>query len=200
MLIKQFAPLALGLLILAVASSHVSAQTWYDDCEQDEIDTIEAAREAALGMLRAPKDQYRFQRWFGYDPTTPQGAEQKRIVDWFEQTMYESLEVLGAAAEQALDIYHMPNLIFVCTCLRPSLPAYTTENSIVVHICDGFKPLSLRGTDSQAGTLIHEAAHAMFGAKHHAEGTGFCRDLAQADPSKALYNADSHEYYQEDAW
>ncbi|CCO33040.1 Peptidyl-Lys metalloendopeptidase Short=MEP [Rhizoctonia solani AG-1 IB] len=57
----------------------------------------------------------------------------------------------------------------------------------------------MEGTDSKAGTIVHEASHfpEYAGTADHAYGQGACRDLARNDPNRAAMNADSHEYFAE---
>jgi peptidyl-Lys metalloendopeptidase len=55
------------------------------------------------------------------------------------------------------------------------------------------------GTDSQAGTLIHEMSHfdVVAGTDDVVYGQTGARSLAISDPAKAITNADSHEYFAE---
>lgn len=50
----------------------------------------------------------------------------------------------------------------------------------------------LEGTDSKAGTIIHEASHfpEYAGTSDHAYGQSACRDLAKSDPGRAVMNAE----------
>ena len=55
------------------------------------------------------------------------------------------------------------------------------------------------GTDSQAGTLIHEMSHfdVVAGTDDVVYGQAGAKSLAISDPAKAITNADSHEYFAE---
>ena len=55
------------------------------------------------------------------------------------------------------------------------------------------------GTDSQAGTLIHEMSHftVVAGTDDLAYGQTAAKALATSDPASAIRNADSHEYFAE---
>ncbi|KAB5588437.1 Peptidyl-Lys metalloendopeptidase [Ceratobasidium theobromae] len=55
------------------------------------------------------------------------------------------------------------------------------------------------GTDSKAGTIVHEQTHfdEYGGTRDHAYGQHGCQELAQKDPNTAVMNADSHEYFAE---
>jgi peptidyl-Lys metalloendopeptidase len=55
------------------------------------------------------------------------------------------------------------------------------------------------GTDSRAGTLIHEMSHfdVVTDTDDWAYGQAACKRLAKRSPTRALDNADSHEYFAE---
>jgi peptidyl-Lys metalloendopeptidase len=78
---------------------------------------------------------------------------------------------------------------------RPGVYAYTYKNSTTIWLCDQFWASPMTGTDSKAGTIVHEHSHASSGTDDLAYGQANCRQLAINDPDKAIRNADSHEYY-----
>ncbi|HSN85774.1 MAG TPA: M35 family metallo-endopeptidase, partial [Thermoanaerobaculia bacterium] len=55
------------------------------------------------------------------------------------------------------------------------------------------------GTDSKAGTLVHEASHftVVAGTSDYAYGQTACKNLAISNPTNATRNADNHEYFAE---
>ncbi|CAG8768261.1 1933_t:CDS:1, partial [Acaulospora colombiana] len=55
------------------------------------------------------------------------------------------------------------------------------------------------GTDSKAGTIVHEASHFTKngGTDDIRYGQRDCRELASSDPDTAIKNADSHEFFAE---
>ena len=55
------------------------------------------------------------------------------------------------------------------------------------------------GTDSKAGTLVHEMSHfdIVAGTEDHVYGQAGAKSLAISDPARAVDNADSHEYFAE---
>ena len=58
------------------------------------------------------------------------------------------------------------------------------------------------GTDSRVGVLIHEMSHFadVGGTLDHEYSQAKCIELARDEPAKALYNADSFEYFMEDGF
>ncbi|CCO36790.1 deuterolysin M35 metalloprotease [Rhizoctonia solani AG-1 IB] len=55
------------------------------------------------------------------------------------------------------------------------------------------------GTDSKAGTIVHENSHftANGAVEDHVYGQGDAQSLAKSNPAQAIMNADSHEYFAE---
>jgi len=68
-----------------------------------------------------------------------------------------------------------------------------------IFVCRAFWSAPLTGTDSKAGTLIHETSHfnVVAGTDDHVYGQAGAKSLAISDPAAALDNADSHEYFAE---
>jgi peptidyl-Lys metalloendopeptidase len=68
-----------------------------------------------------------------------------------------------------------------------------------IYVCNAFWSAPNTGTDSRAGTLVHEMSHfnIVAGTDDWAYGQSACRSLANSNPKKAVDNADSHEYFAE---
>ncbi|KAF9463910.1 hypothetical protein BDZ94DRAFT_577573 [Collybia nuda] len=68
-----------------------------------------------------------------------------------------------------------------------------------VHLCERFWTAPATGTDSKAGTLVHEGTHFAVTANTEdlANGKPDCVDLAKRRPGKAARNADSYQYFAE---
>jgi len=77
---------------------------------------------------------------------------------------------------------------------------YPTDRNYIVYLCGAFWNSKLCGAfDSQCGTLIHETSHfTVVGAtQDYAYGTTNCKSLAKSNPTRAIANADSYEYFSE---
>ncbi|WP_316753713.1 M35 family metallo-endopeptidase [Pedobacter gandavensis] len=72
---------------------------------------------------------------------------------------------------------------------------YTYKDSTTVWFCSAFWTAPDNGTDSKAGTVVHEHSHASAGTDDLAYGQTNCRDLASSDPDSAIKNADNQEYF-----
>ena len=87
-----------------------------------------------------------------------------------------------------------------CKCKKPSIYAYVYANQpYKIYVCGAFWNAPMTGTDSKAGTLVHEMSHftVVAGTDDWAYGQPAAKSLAISDPAKALDNADSHEYFAE---
>ncbi|CAE6476542.1 unnamed protein product [Rhizoctonia solani] len=68
-----------------------------------------------------------------------------------------------------------------------------------VYLCSAFWGAQTTGTDSQAGTIVHEQSHFTIngGTEDIVYGQTLAKNLAKSNPSQAIRNADSHEYFAE---
>lgn len=68
-----------------------------------------------------------------------------------------------------------------------------------IYVCKAFWSAPLTGTDSKAGTLVHEMSHfnVVAGTDDVVYGQSGAMNLAISDPNDAVRNADSHEYFAE---
>ena len=89
---------------------------------------------------------------------------------------------------------------FDCFCNDPGIYAYVYPDSPYrIYLCGAFWAAPVTGTDSRAGTIIHETSHfnAVIGTDDHAYGHSRCKNLAKANPTRARDNADTFEYFGE---
>ncbi|QRV92782.1 peptidyl-Lys metalloendopeptidase [Ceratobasidium sp. AG-Ba] len=68
-----------------------------------------------------------------------------------------------------------------------------------IYLCGAFWSAPVTGTDSRAGTIVHENSHFTVngGTDDYAYGQSAAKSLAKSKPSKAVNNADNHEYFAE---
>jgi peptidyl-Lys metalloendopeptidase len=68
-----------------------------------------------------------------------------------------------------------------------------------IYLCNSFWAAPSTGTDSRAGTIIHELSHfsVVAGTNDYVYGQTGARNLARTNPSRAVRNADNHEYFAE---
>jgi hypothetical protein len=70
-----------------------------------------------------------------------------------------------------------------------------------IHLGGQFFTLNETGTDTQWGTLVHEATHTFARTRDHAYGQSGCRNLVKnSELAKALTNAESYQLFVEEGF
>ena len=115
----------------------------------------------------------------------------------FSSARYDLVKSHFIAISNAMD---NANVRFDCTCTQTNVYAYVYPNQPYnIYLCGAFWNAPLTGTDSKAGTLIHEMSHfdVVANTDDYAYGQTAARNLAISNPDNAVRNADSHEYFAE---
>ncbi|WNG17229.1 M35 family metallo-endopeptidase [Cystobacter fuscus] len=86
-----------------------------------------------------------------------------------------------------------------CSCTDSSYAYVYANKPYKIYVCGSFWSAPNTGTDSRAGTLVHEMSHftVVAGTDDHAYGQSAAKSLAKSSPTRALDNADNHEYFAE---
>ncbi|UOF16892.1 M35 family metallo-endopeptidase [Lysobacter capsici] len=86
-----------------------------------------------------------------------------------------------------------------CGCTSSAYAYVYANQPYQIYVCNAFWNAPLTGTDSKAGTLIHEMSHftVVAGTDDHVYGQTGAKNLAISNPTNALDNADNHEYFAE---
>ncbi|WP_436535970.1 M35 family metallo-endopeptidase [Actinoplanes sp. HUAS TT8] len=73
------------------------------------------------------------------------------------------------------------------------------DQPYIIYLCNAFWTAPATGTDSKAGTLIHESSHFTVngGTDDHVYGQTAAKQLAVSSPANAVDNADNYEYFAE---
>jgi peptidyl-Lys metalloendopeptidase len=123
-----------------------------------------------------------------------------RYTTWFgvySSARYMTVTNNFTAISNAMD---NANVLFDCTCTQTNVYAYVYPNQPYdIYLCGAFWAAPLTGTDSKAGTLIHEMSHfnVVAGTDDFVYGQTAARNLAISNPNNAVQNADNHEYFAE---
>ncbi len=123
----------------------------------------------------------RYTTWFG----TYSNSGRLTAFDHFQKTH-------SAFSTQAL--------VLDCKCKKPSVYAYVYAlEPYKIYLCGAFWNAPATGTDSKAGTLVHEMTHfnVVASTNDYAYGQTNAKALALSNPAQALDNADNHEYFAE---
>ena len=122
-----------------------------------------------------------------------------RYTTWFgafTTSRYNTVKTHFTAISNAMD---NAGITFDCGC-KQNYYAYVYSNQpYTIYLCKVFWQAPLTGTDSKAGTLIHEMSHfdVVAGTDDVVYGQTGAMNLASTDPNLAITNADSHEYFAE---
>jgi len=122
-----------------------------------------------------------------------------RYETWFGQATSSRYNTAASNFDAINDAIDNQPVAFDCSC-KKSYFAYVYPNQpYKVYLCRAFWDANELGTDSRAGTIIHEISHfnAVAGTDDVVYGQSGAQSLANSDPDQALNNADSHEYFAE---
>jgi peptidyl-Lys metalloendopeptidase len=130
--------------------------------------------------------------------TTPSGTP--RYTTWFGTFSSSGWNKAKADYAAIQDAFLNKNMGFDCSCKKKGVYAFVYPNQPYnIHLCPVFWQVANSGTDSRGGTLVHETSHftVVAGTNDFAYGQNACKSLALSNPTQALGNADSHEYFAE---
>ncbi len=90
-------------------------------------------------------------------------------------------------------------IVVDCSCTSSAYAYVYPASPYKIYVCNAFWSAPATGTDSKAGTLVHEMSHfnVVAATDDHAYGQSAAKSLATSSPTKALDNADNHEYFAE---
>jgi peptidyl-Lys metalloendopeptidase len=162
--------------------------TAFNACTADQQSQLHSARNQAKVYANESRDYL-----YSHNSGTP------RYLEWFGayssgrySTVTNNFTAIANAMTNA-------GITFDCRC-RQNYYAYVYPNQPYnIYLCRVFWQAPLAGTDSKAGTLIHEMSHfnVVAGTDDVVYGQAAARNLADTNPNAAITNADSHEYFAE---
>jgi len=146
---------------------------------------ITAARsysENAKGYLAANNQGPRYTTWFGAYTASRYGTVRQNFVD------------IDTAMDQQNN-----QITINCGCNQSYYAYVYPTRPYEIFVCRAFWSAPNTGTDSKAGTLVHEMSHfnVVAGTDDHVYGQAGAKNLAITNPDQAVDNADSHEYFAE---
>ena len=178
---------------LAVTYSQRIRPPAYDNCSAEQQTDIVAASELSqqlahtavtdLAALAADErtTSPRYTTWFGP----------------YAEDRYNTVLEHFTSIENALD---NETIRYNCGCDEEGVFAYVFANRPYdIYLCPAFRQANNGGTDSRAGTIIHELSHfeVLAGTDDHVYSQPGAEALAISNPELAIDNADSHEYFAE---
>lgn len=176
-----------GSVAKAAAPAPAAAGLSFSKCTASQQSTITTAVSTAQGMandgnnyLGANKTGQRYTKWFGS----------------YDAGRYSTVKAHFAAIKSAFDT---KPITVDCGCKKTYYAYVYPTQPYTIYVCKAFWSAPMAGTDSKGGTLVHEMSHfnVVAGTDDHAYGQSAAASLAISNPSQAIDNADSHEYFGE---
>jgi peptidyl-Lys metalloendopeptidase len=128
------------------------------------------------------------------------GRQGNRYITWFGAYLLSRYNTAKSHFTNISSAMDNAAVHFDCTCNDSGVYAYVFPSQPYnIYLCGAFWSAPATGTDSKAGTLIHEMSHftVVADTDDWAYGQQAARNLANTDPAKAVTNADNHEYFAE---
>jgi peptidyl-Lys metalloendopeptidase len=134
-----------------------------------------------------------------YLNTNANNQPTSRYTTWFgayNLSRYNTVTSHFSAIKNAMDTAAVN---FDCKCKKSYYAYVYPTQPYNIYLCRAFWAAPPLGTDSKAGTLIHEMSHfnVVAGTDDWAYGQSAAQSLAINNPTNAVDNADSHEYFAE---
>lgn len=158
-------------------------------CSSTQISSIGSAITAARNYSENAK---------GYLAGNNQGP---RYTTWFgayTSSRYSTASQHFVAIDSAMD-QSGGQIKINCGCNQSYYAYVYPTRPYEIFVCRAFWSAPNTGTDSKAGTLVHEMSHfnVVAGTDDHVYGQAGAKNLAITNPTSALDNADNHEYFAE---
>jgi peptidyl-Lys metalloendopeptidase len=129
------------------------------------------------------------------------GTQGARYTTWFgayTSSRYSTVSQHFVSIDNAMD-QSAGQIKINCACSGSEYAHVYPNSAYEIFVCRAFWPAPATGTDSKAGTLIHEMSHftVVAGTNDWVYGQTGAKNLAISNPTNAIDNADSHEYFAE---
>lgn len=175
-----------------LAVEAAAKQPTFKNCSQERIDSLNSALTEAENLCSTAVNDL---------TNTPEDsrANAERYTTWFGRYNASRYDQVTKNFEKILDALTNQPITLNCGCDEDYFAYVYPNKPYEIYLCNLFWSAPLTGTDSKAGTIIHELSHftVVAGTDDHVYGQTGCKSLADTDPAKAVENADSHEYFAE---
>lgn len=172
-----------------VAPSLAASISYTGNCTASQKTTLASAVTAATNYAQSS---------YSYLSGTP--AATTRYKTWFGAFTTARWNTAKSHYANTLNAFQTKALVLDCSCKETGTYAYVYPTQpYKIYVCGAFWSAPMTGTDSKGGTLVHEMTHfnVVAGTDDWAYGQSAAKSLALSNPTKALDNADSHEYFSE---
>jgi len=129
-----------------------------------------------------------------------QRSNSPRYKQWFGTYSDTRFNIVKAGFNNLRLVLENNTIDFVCGCTREiAYASVSRSRPLEINLCPRFWTAPEIGTDSRAGTLIHELSHfnEIIGTEDFRYGQFDVSVLATVNPDQSVFNADSYEYFAE---
>jgi peptidyl-Lys metalloendopeptidase len=167
----------------------VTGSTVFNQCTATEQSNLIAARAQASTYSNQSNDYLQA------------GLQTTLYTTWFgiyNATRYSTVRTHFSTIRNVMDTATMT---FDCTCSDDYYAYVYPDAPYEVYLCNAFWSAPMTGTDSKAGTIIHEVSHfyVVASTDDYVYGQTAAKQLAISNPAQAVMNADNHEYFAENS-
>lgn len=130
---------------------------------------------------------------------TNAGRTGARYTTWFGTYLASRYTTVNSHYNAIDDALGNQVMTFNCGCKKQYFAYVYPNQPYRIYLCRAFWNAAVTGTDSRAGTLIHEVSHfdVVANTDDVVYGTANAKNLAISAPNDAVRNADNHEYFSE---
>ncbi len=164
----------------------------YLNCSVDQQTQISTALDASEQLTIEARDAL-------INLPVSERATSPRYTQWFGSYTAARYASVQGGMSNATSVMANQVINFNCDCDEGAFAYVFTNDPFNVYLCRAFWTAPVTGTDSKAGTILHELSHfpEVKGTDDHAYGQTAAAALARTDPDRAANNADSFEYFVE---
>jgi peptidyl-Lys metalloendopeptidase len=159
----------------------------FNKCTTSQQADITSAVSAALNMAT------------NGDAYMAKGTMGTRYTKWFGAVDSGRVATVKSHFAALKDAFATKPITVDCGCKKTYYAYVYPTQPYTIYVCKAFWSAPMTGTDSKGGTLVHEMSHfnVVAGTDDWVYGQSGAASLAISNPSQAIDNADSHEYFGE---
>ncbi|RBP51482.1 M35 family metallo-endopeptidase [Arenicella xantha] len=164
----------------------------FSGCFGDRPSQIDAALGSAERLARTASEDLR------NNPVSVRG-DARRYREWFGAYSESRWDRVQRNFDRIYSALSTRQITFICDDTSPFFAYVYINDPYKIYLGSVFWQVPQTGTDSKAGTIIHEVSHftIVAGTDDVVYGQSGARSLANSNPNDAITNADSHEYFAE---
>jgi peptidyl-Lys metalloendopeptidase len=174
--------------VTPTATPAPSTGTGFNACTTTQQTQLLTARQEALNYATSSS---------GY--LASNNSETARYLTWFGTYTSTRFSLVTDHFNALSSAWANAYVTFDCKCKQNYYAYVYPTKPYTIYLCKVFWTAPMTGTDSKAGTLIHEMSHfnVVASTDDYVYGQAGAMNLAITSPDQAVDNADNHEYFAE---